>query len=498
MAAEILEKIVASRRRRIAREGADQGLSELYLRGGASGSPPAGAAPFVRRPLVICEVKRRSPSRGDISRELDPVEQAAHYERSGVGSVSVLTEQDHFGGSLEDLIRVKRAYPGLAVLRKDFLLSTEDIEVSYRAGADAVLLIAAILETRKLAQLHGRALELGMTPLVEIHDAGELEQVREAGVRPELMGINARDLRTFRVDMLGALKLRKEIDWDCDLVFESGIFSPSQAAHAAASGFSGVLVGEAAVKQADLPGQLAGGLEHPDHFPQAGAGFWGSLLELRGGSWLGGLQRKNGAGRPVVKICGITRRRDAEFAAAAGADLLGFVFADSPRKASYALLEELRDLDVLKVAVVTGEPDQRLRDAWSRGLIDVFQYHGDETPGECQERRLPFYKALSLRSEAQVDEIMSYASPRVLVDGYSSKARGGTGASIGEELVSRAAAQKPLWLAGGLNPDNIAAKIRRFSPELVDVSSGLEAAPGEKDHEKITRFFQEINREGIQ
>lgn len=497
MAAEILETIVASRRRRIREEGADQGLSDQFLRGEGNGSIGAGTVPFVRTPLVICEVKRRSPSRGDISRELDPADQAGHYHTSGVGSVSVLTEQDHFGGSLADLINVKRTHPQLAVLRKDFLLTPEDIDVSYRAGADAVLLIAAILEPKRLGELYKRTLELGMTALVEVHDSRELNKVKQSGIRPALMGINARNLRNFQVDMLGALKLRQEIDWKCDVVFESGIFAPAQAAHAAASGFSGVLVGEAAVKIPELPASLSHGLENPVDFPQAGHEFWGRLLGLRRGAWLSAGTGGKREGRPLVKVCGITRRTDAEHAAAAGADLLGFVFADSPRKASLALLEELRDLDVLKVAVVTGDPDEKLREAWRRGLIDVFQYHGDERPEDCQERRLPFYKALSLRTEAQVDDIMSYASPRVLVDAYSSKARGGTGMSIEADLVTRAAVQKPLWLAGGLNPENIFSKLESFSPELVDVSSGLESAPGEKDHEKVMRFFQEIQRAGI-
>jgi indole-3-glycerol phosphate synthase/phosphoribosylanthranilate isomerase len=482
MAARILEEIVDSRRKRIARDGYEMGCGvpaerprELPLRG-----PEA----FTRSPLVICEIKRGSPSRGSIKADLNPVDQAGRYIRSGVTSISVLTEQDRFSGSLDDLMDVKRAYPQAALLRKDFIIDENDIDVSYRAGADAVLLIAAILTPGELAALHRKAADLGMSALVEVHNEEELGRVRAAGIRPALMGINARDLRSFRVDLLAPLELRKQIDWPCDVVFESGIFAPEQVALAARGGFSGVLVGEAAVRDPGLPARLGQGLGRPEDFPAASGPFWFHLMQRRQAPSL----------RPLVKICGLAGREDAELAAELGADILGFVFADSPRRASVQLLEDLAELAAIKVAVVTDAPDAELVNAWRKGWIDAFQYHGDDTPEECLKRGLPFYPALRLRSEDQCRRIMDYASPRVLVDAWSDASAGGTGKRLDSQLVTLAASQKPLWLAGGLNPENVAGVILNHRPELIDASSWLEAEPGRKDPERMRRYFEEINR----
>ncbi len=162
----VRDNIVAQRRARIARQGHDMGAALPAAR-------TAPLVPFGAPPFLVCEIKRRSPSRGALSAGLDAVAQARLYAERGVRNISVLTEQDNFGGSLEDLARVKEALPQLSLLRKDFLLDAEDIDVSWRAGADAVLLIAAILDAATLAALHHHATELGMQALVEVHDADD-------------------------------------------------------------------------------------------------------------------------------------------------------------------------------------------------------------------------------------------------------------------------------------------------------------------------------------
>ena len=290
-----LNEIVAGRRRRVATEGAELGEAVPRRRpqplvpllgepapGAAVGSPydtagdgnrgtrgawgpasssgGAGAAP-----LLICEIKRRSPSRGAIAPGLDAVEQARRYAAAGVRAVSVLTEPDHFGGALADLIAVKAACPHLSVLRKDFLLDERDLEVSHRAGADAVLLLAACLSADELGRLYRHALALGMTPLVEVHDAADLARAR--AVRPLLTGINSRDLTTFEVDTTLPARLRPAVDWPTTLLFESGIHCAEDAAFARAAGFDGVLVGEAVVRRPELVAELLAVLAAP-----AGAG----------------------------------------------------------------------------------------------------------------------------------------------------------------------------------------------------------------------------------
>jgi indole-3-glycerol phosphate synthase/phosphoribosylanthranilate isomerase len=470
--------------------------------------------PFLRDPGLICEIKRRSPSRGDIDAGLDPVDLAAAYRERGVRSVSVLTEENHFAGSLADLIAVKQAYPDLAVLRKDFLLDEEDLEISFRAGADAVLLIASILDEPTLRRLHDRALGLGMAALVELHEPGDF--VKGRAVRPELVGINARNLADFSVDLLTPIRLRTAIDWPHRAVFESGAFTHEDGLLVSSSGFDGLLVGEAAVRDQDaIPGLIAGLRGEP--VPASGAAqpvaakpatprhavpggsrpFWSSIGELLA---------NRVATRPLVKICGITNRDDARLAAEQGADLLGFVFADSPRRASADVVRECSGLGVLRVAVVvtgshpeTGEArplPHEVVELIAEGQIDAVQFHGDEAPDECASQAFPYYKALRPGTPEAVRQIAEYRSPRVLLDARSAKAYGGTGTRIDDAVLRAAQEYGPLWIAGGLSDENIGEIARQWEPELVDVSSGLEAEAGRKDHERVRRFFAELAQAG--
>ena len=247
----IMAEIVELRRSRVRAEGHALGAAVAAER-------TAPLVPFGRSPFVICEIKRSSPSKGEISAALDAPAQAAIYARQGARSVSVLTEEDHFRGSLADLMAVKRTNPDLAVLRKDFLLSIEDIDISYRAGADAVLLIAGVLERDELERMYRRATELGLECLVEVHTIEEIAKVRE--LAPRFTGINARDLRTFAVDLALPITLRASIDWETRVVFESGMRSREHAAFASGAGFEGILVGEAVVRRPELVGELIAGL----------------------------------------------------------------------------------------------------------------------------------------------------------------------------------------------------------------------------------------------
>ena len=471
----ILRRIVNSRQ-----ESIDRGDSTPDLPARRPETHPL--VPFVRSPFVICEIKRKSPSRGTIAADMNPVDQARLYREQGVRAVSVLTETEHFSGSLNDLMAVKSTFPDLALLRKDFLLSEEDVRVSHRAGADALLLIAAILSPKKLASLYWLTRELGLSALVEVHSPEEIELVRDANIQPELMGINARNLNNFQVDLLAPFRLRRSIDWPCDIVFESGIFAPEQVALAARNGFTGVLVGEAAVKNPGMVGSLGRALTQAQDYPAAGVEFWSKIMKRK--------QEKI----PLVKICGLCNAADARKAVELGADMLGFIFTESPRRAGMALVRELADINVLKVAVLTEAPNEELKAAYEKGLIDAFQYHGSEDPQECLRRGLPFYKALRVRKEEDIPAIMDYPSPRVLVDAWSSHSAGGTGKRLEPELVKATAAHKPLWLAGGLSPENVAAVVREYAPELLDASSALESEPGKKDHARLEAFFKEISR----
>jgi indole-3-glycerol phosphate synthase/phosphoribosylanthranilate isomerase len=247
---DIKAKIVAQRKKRIAQEGASLGITIPQKR-------QVPLVPLNRKPFIICEVKRRSPSKGDIAKTLDAVQQAGRYVDGGIQSISVLTEEDHFGGSLQDLMDVKNAYPHTAVLRKDFLTSEEDLEVSYRAGADAVLLIASILSLDELQQLYQKAGELGLAVLFEIHSREDAAKAK--AIQPTITGINSRDLRTFRTDALLPMKTRAWADYETEFVYESGIFRDLDAQLAGANGFAGILVGEGVVRRPELIVELRKG-----------------------------------------------------------------------------------------------------------------------------------------------------------------------------------------------------------------------------------------------
>src|SRR3989454_12236363 len=197
-----LDAILAVTRKRV--EALKQRAGELER--AAQKGPPIRPFPGAPAPTVgvIAEVKRRSPSQGAIREDLDPVAHARAYVRGGAVAVSVLTDEAHFGGSLDDLARVAAAVP-VPVLRKDFILDELQIMEARAAGASAVLLIARILEPDRMKALARAAQQWGLTTLIEVHDAGELEPALAAG--PGVLGINARDLSTSVGDLEGAKQL---------------------------------------------------------------------------------------------------------------------------------------------------------------------------------------------------------------------------------------------------------------------------------------------------
>jgi indole-3-glycerol phosphate synthase len=218
----------------------------------ALAQPPAidaaAALAPAERVRVIAEVKRASPSRGDLAAIADPASLAVSYETGGASAISVLTEGRRFKGSLADLEEV-RASVSIPVLRKDFIVEPYQVLEARASGADLVLLIVAALEQTRLAELHELVGELGMTALVEAHSADEVERALDLG--PAVVGVNARDLSTFELDrdLFGSLADR--IPAGVVRVAESAVFSPEDVAHYRAAGADAVLVGEALVTDGD-------------------------------------------------------------------------------------------------------------------------------------------------------------------------------------------------------------------------------------------------------
>jgi len=246
--ATYLDRILLDHRRAAA---ADHRRLDRLLEQAAAAPPTRGLRAALAGATglgVIAEVKRRSPSKGDLHPDLDPAALAADYEAGGATCLSVLTDRDFFGGSPEDL-RAARGGCALPVLRKDFTVAAADVCDARIMGADAVLLIAAALDDAELADLHALAGELGLDALVEIHDEAELE--RALAVEATLVGVNQRDLVTFEVDTDRAVRLAPRMPAGIVRVAESGVRGPDDAARLAAAGYHAVLVGESLVTHGD-------------------------------------------------------------------------------------------------------------------------------------------------------------------------------------------------------------------------------------------------------
>ena len=203
---------------------------------------------------VIAEIKRRSPSKGDLNTGLDPAEMAATYESGGAACLSVLTDTGFFGGSTDDLQRA-RAACSLPVIRKDFTVCERDVLDARIMGADCLLLIAAALEPTELVMLHRLAVDVGLDVLVEIHDEAELEHALAADAT--LIGVNQRDLVTFQVDHARAVRMAGVIPDRATKVAESGVRDADDARSLRTAGYDAVLVGETLVTSGDPAATIA-------------------------------------------------------------------------------------------------------------------------------------------------------------------------------------------------------------------------------------------------
>jgi indole-3-glycerol phosphate synthase len=370
---------------------------------------------------AVAEVKRRSPSAGDLRPDADPAALAVAFAGAGAAAVSVLVDE-RFGGTAEDLAAARRATE-VPLLAKGFFSRESQLRALRQAGADAVLLLLRELDDTRARALMDEATALGLDALVEAHDAEELHRAESLGADP--IGINARDLDTFRIDRRAQLELVAQAPRDRVVVAESGIHSRAQGAAAELAGADAILVGSALMRAADPASQLA------------------TLLS-----------------RPLVKVCGLTRQEDVDAAVEAGADLCGFIFADTPRRAPAVL--DVPD-DVLTVAVFVGEAGEQGAD-----LVQVYE----RAEGKVRGR-----DGVLLRNGEAVARVVDlpWDEPDA------------------SHLDRAAAVEGRIVLAGKLGPDNVAGAVRLVRPWAVDAASRLESAPGVKDHAR-TRAYVEAAR----
>ncbi|MDG4788705.1 indole-3-glycerol phosphate synthase TrpC [Micromonospora sp. WMMD1102] len=243
----MLDEILAGVREDVARRQEQVPLEQIKQLAAAA-APPRDAYAALRRPGVgvIAEVKRSSPSKGQLAEIADPADLAGDYAAGGARCISVLTEGRWFGGSLEDLAAVRDAVD-IPVLRKDFVVSSYQVHEARAHGADLVLLIVAALEQNVLVGLLERIESLGMTPLVEVHDEEEADRAMEAGAR--VIGVNARNLRTLEVDRSVFERIAPGLPNNVVKIAESGVRGPHDLIRYASAGADAVLVGEGLVTQ---------------------------------------------------------------------------------------------------------------------------------------------------------------------------------------------------------------------------------------------------------
>lgn len=496
MSEDILAKIVRMRREDIERLGLNFGIEIPEKR-------EVGHTEFLGNAGAILEVKRASPSKGDIAPDLDPVELATTYAEAHAQAVSVLTETNFFKGTLRDLIAVanlmesrrKQGLHACAVLRKDFLLFEDEIDIAYRCGADAVLLIARILDDEQLVRMAKRAASFDMQAFVEVRETDDLRKLKvvtealgESAAKTIVAGVNSRDLATFHTDPLVPASVRSKLP--AKAVFESGILCPADATYARNLGFTGILVGEAVAKNPPLAKEVVHAFESGSE--NARGKFWKKFAERKAAKKAG----------PLVKICGITRDEDGKLAAELGADMLGFVFSTTKRLTTEEFVRSFAakirasrtpENAPLLVGVITDpeSPEGKIAIKLAReGVLDAVQFHGVVPGAEYSD--LSHYCAARVGEESDFDKVAALrksGEPRILLDAKVEGIPGGTGKTIPENLLREKAGELPLWLAGGINPENVGAIAEKFYPELVDVSSGVEDAPGIKNSEKLKSLF---------
>jgi len=420
---------------------------------------------------VIAEVKRRSPSSGDIGATDDVVARARAYERGGAAAISVLCEPHWFNGSLDDLRAVRRAVR-VPVLAKDFVVSSAQLALLRDAGADLVLLLAVLHDADALRDLVAAARSLGIEPFVEAHDEDELERALASGVR--LIGINNRDLNTLKIDITRAEKLRSRVPDDRLVVVESGLTDARQLTRLRALGFDAALIGEALMRAPDPTASTAA-------FVAAGSVPADIAAADR---------------EPEVKICGIVDEDGVRAASAAGADYIGLnVVAGTPRALSSdvaaALARYARSLPgtqpriVLVTADATSGEMSRFVDEIDPDIVQLSGHEEAETQLAVPRRIWKVVRAGSAAGDAlaEAKAWQAAGAERIVIDASHTDMLGGTGRLAERTVAEQIANQIPAMLAGGLRSENVAHAIREVPALGVDVASGVEA-PGTRPPRK--------------
>ena len=458
-------------------------------------------------PIIIAEIKRASPSAGNIGKIENPKDLANSYLKGDASAISILCEEDFFKGSLEDLHQVKQSYPNATILRKDFITKIEQIQESYDFGADMVLLIAAVFIGEnnenggfsRLKSLYEESLKLGLTPLIEVHNQAEIDFITP--LKAMLIGINSRNLHTFKINKIQAynlLKYLKTTNPQSKTIFESSIECSFDGFVIGNIGFDGILCGSYLVRDSN-PTQTLKSLKDSmicgKNSPNA---FYSNAFEL--------LNSPQG----FLKICGITSKEDALMCANTLESTLqnhtyndsspkklaalGFILAkDSPRFITPQAIQEISNAlkshpKILKIGVVK-EDEKMLQQAinlYKQGIIDALQLHGVKQQNfakiDLKNADFSFYEVWNI---AESEDLGDFISPFVLLDSKS-QLGGGSGKSIKLEVLNslKEKVNDYLCVAGGICADNV-IPLRNIGAKMLDINSSIESKIGKKDSQKL-------------
>ncbi|TYJ53018.1 multifunctional tryptophan biosynthesis protein [Cryptococcus floricola] len=471
---------------------------------------------------IMAEIKRASPSKGDIAPDASAPEQGLKYALAGASVISVLTEPKWFKGSLIDMLAVRNAVSTLpnrpAILRKDFVLSTYMIDEARLYGADTVLLIVAMLDPDLLSTLYNYSVSLGMEPLVEVNNPKELELALQIGAK--VIGVNNRNLHDFNVDMSTTTRVNAALKGRGDVILcaLSGISQPEDVETYVKEGVKAVLVGESLMRAKDT------------------GAFLRSLIGLPEPA------QKQVREQPLVKICGIRSAKEAQLAIDAGADLLGIILVPGTKRC--ISLETAREIaqvvrtarasrplpssppsipsspepwfrhnlttlssrpKPLLVGVFQNEPLASVIHQTTAIELDLVQLHGDEPQQWAQFIPVPVIKVFRVDDEGKVrggEVARPGQNSFILLDKGTAQGGGGEGLSfpwkVAKSLISAGEANSlahplPVILAGGLTPENVGTAIEETGDGVwcVDVSSGVEGEGG-KDEAKVRAFVKAV------
>lgn len=502
----ILDRIVESTKHRVAAEKLEQPLEDV--KAAALALPSDTGFPFeaaLRQQdfNFICEVKKASPSKGIIAEHFPYLEIAKEYELAGAAAISVLTEPEFFKGSKQYLQDIAAAV-NIPVLRKDFIIDEYQIYQAKIWGASAILLICACLDVSALTRFRQLADSLGLSALVEAHDAEEVQMAIDCGAR--IIGVNNRNLKDFTVDVNNSVRLRNLVDDDVIFVSESGLETPEDIQVLRDNHIGVALMGESFMRAPNKIEKLAY--------------LYGSVYY-----------------KPIVKICGISQLETIPAIVEAKPDYMGLVFAPSKRQVTVAeakeLVLELRrkesayiniaaqawtqqvkksdavDLNgndtngsdvehasqrIKTVGVFVNETIENIVSAVDIAGLDVVQLHGDEDEIFIQvlkeKTTADIWKAVQVCNADDAKAWLDSAADMLLFDAYHEDERGGTGHSF--DWTSLDTVERPFMLAGGIDATNVARAIRTVRPYGIDISSGVEIE-GRKDAQQISAFMELVS-----